>query len=261
MNKKIAWAVLAATTLVVGPAIAEGEAATTTTTTTTTATAGEAKGGGEAGGEKEFGNPGVLSISGAVPFATAGSEGMKVGHAPTGLEIDFGSDKPAESGLDSGSHTAFAIAPTVDYFVSEGISIGAFVGFGMESVTPPHATAAKADAYKTTTLGVGPRVGYNLWLTPGKLSLWPNVWFGYFSASAKVGDADAGNASKMSLGLNVPLLIHPASHFHFGVGPFFMMDVASKAALLDPVTGKVGDSKDSTKSMTFGLSAEIGGWL
>ena len=250
-STKIALAAFAAATLAVGPALAEGEAATTTTTTTEASTsaapAGEAKAEG-----KEFGNPGVVSISGTVPLGHAsvsatGGE-FEIGDGPTGFSFESTSTKPPGGG-SSVSGMSFTLAPTIDYFVAEGISVGGFIGFGYSKA------GEDPNTVKVTTLGIGPRVGYNLWLTPGQLSLWPNVWFGYFNASANIGGNDAGSLNKMSLGVNVPLLIHPASHFHFGVGPFFRMDVASKEK---PPSG---DSVDGAKTTAFGLMAEIGGWL
>src|SRR5437588_12746682 len=95
-STKIALAAFAAATLAVGPALAEGEATTTTTTTTTEAAAAPA--GGEAkGGEKEFGNPGVISISGTVPVGHAsisatGGE-FDVGDGPTGFSFESTSTK------------------------------------------------------------------------------------------------------------------------------------------------------------------------
>lgn len=250
-STKIALAAFAAATLAVGPALAEGEEATTTTTTTATATAAPA--GGEAGGEKEFGNPGVISISGTVPLGTAtvnptGGGEFEIGDGPTGFSFESTSTKPPGGG-SSVSGMSFTLAPTIDYFVAEGISVGGFIGFGYSKA------GEDPNTVKVTTLGIGPRVGYNLWLTPGSLSLWPNVWFGYFNASANVGGNDAGSLNKMALGVNVPLLIHPAKHFHFGVGPFFRMDVSSKEK---PPSG---DSVDGAKTTAFGLMAEIGGWL
>jgi hypothetical protein len=247
-STKIALAAFAAATFTVGPALAEGEATTGTTTEVAAAPAGgEAK-----GGEKEFGNPGVISISGTVPIgrasvsATGGA--FDIGDGPTGFSFESTSTKPPGGG-SSVSGMSFSLAPTIDYFVAEGISVGGFVGFGYTKA------GEDPNTVKVTTIGIGPRVGYNLWLTPGQLSLWPNVWFGYFNASANVGGNDAGSLNKMALGVNVPLLIHPASHFHFGVGPFFRMDVSSK------VKDAAGNSADGDKTTAFGLMAEIGGWL
>src|SRR5262249_1826694 len=103
---------------------------------------------------------------------------------------------------------------------------------------------------------------YNLWLTPEKLSLWPQVSFLYttFSGSKSVtvgtttSKADY-TLTRQSIMVNVPLLIHPAKHFHFGVGPFVMLDIGANL--------KAGDAgcRAGRKATPFGLAAEIAGWL
>ena len=58
----------------------------------------------------------------------------------------------------------------------------------------------------------------------------------------------------MNVGVFVPLLIHPVKHFHFGVGPYFDIDVSSKES-----SGNV--SVDGDKNMHVGIRAEVAGWL
>src|SRR5262249_33467237 len=115
------------------------------------------------------------------------------------------------------------------------------------------------DVDALTTFGIGPMVGYNLWLTPGQLSLWPQVEFLYTSSKASVsagGASFAGTQTTMALGLFVPVLIHPVKHFHFGVGPYLSMDLSSKFK-----ADAGGDSVDSIKHTVFGVRLEIAGWL
>jgi hypothetical protein len=187
-----------------------------------------------AGGEKEFGNPGVIAFG-----------------AKTALDFTMSSSKPPTG--DATKETHFGITPQIAYFVSVAITVGGDVQFGY---TKPD----KGDAM--TNFGIGPMVGYNLWLTPGQLSLWPQVEFLYsqYKSSTTVTIPPAGPTTmtstftKMTLGLFVPVLYHPVKHFHLGVGPFLRMDVSSTAKT-DAGSG-VG-SKDTT----FGLMGEIGGWM
>ena len=238
MTTKIALAAFAAATLMVGPVLADEAAATTTTTTTTEATPATAATPAVTTTEtsvsegKEFGNPGVINIA-----------------AATSLGASFSSSKPPGGG-DSGSGSHFSIVPSIDYFVAEGISIGALLLVDIQSQKVPPAT----DSSKQTTIGIGPRLGYNLWLTPGKLSLWPQVGFLYSSTSTSAGGKDGPSLSRGTLDVFVPLLIHPVKHFHFAIGPFVDLDVMSKASL-------AGQSADGEKTTTFGLRAEIAGWL
>ena len=112
----------------------------------------------EGGGEREFGNPGVLAIGGA-----------------TGANFGYTQTTPA-----SGSSTNFinlSIAPDVQYFVIEGLSLGGTIDF---SWTKPNSGDS------LTTFGIGPTVGYNVWLTPGQLSLWPQATFSFNTESITI---------------------------------------------------------------------------
>jgi hypothetical protein len=231
MNTKLVAVALVSATMVALPAYAEGEATTTTTTTATATAAAPAEGGGEKGG-KEFGNPGVINFG-----------------AATALGFESRSDKL--SGNDAGKETKFGLEANVAYFVIEGLSVGADVGFSSLSTKD----AKGEDGEGSTTIKVGPFVGYNLWLSPPLLSLWPQVGILYQNVSLKDKGQDLGSANKMTLDIFVPLLIHPVQHFHFGIGPFMDLDLSSKVK----PTG--GESVDAAKSTIFGLKGEIAGWL
>jgi hypothetical protein len=230
MKRKLAFALVSAASLVVLPAFAEGEEAATTTTTTATATAAAPA---AAGGEKEFGNPGTINFG-----------------AVTNLGFSASSEKDKD-GNDAGKNTKFGLEADISYFVIEGLSVGADLGF----LSSSSKDAKGNDGAGSTTIQFGPQVGYNLWLSPPMLSLWPQARFTYRSTSLKAGGNDAGSISAMAVGIWVPLLIHPVKHFHFGVGPFVDLDLSSK---FKPPTG---DSIDGNKTTTFGLKGEIAGWL
>ena len=231
MKRKLAFALVSAATLAVAPAFAEGEAAPateTTTTTTATATAAPAA----TGGEKEFGDAGTINIGAAT-------------------NLNFAASSTKVQGNDAGKSTAFGLQVEAAYFVIQNLSVGLGVGFNSLSTKD----AAGNDGPSSTTINIGPRVGYNIWLSPPTLSLWPQVGIDYRSTSNKVKGNDAGSSSAMSLGIWVPLLIHPVKHFHFGVGPFVSLDLS--ATEKDPA----GNSTDGPKTTTFGLKGEIAGWL
>ena len=58
----------------------------------------------------------------------------------------------------------------------------------------------------------------------------------------------------MNVGVYVPLLIHPVKHFHFGVGPYFNVDLSSKES-----SGST--SVDGDKNLRVGVAFEVAGWL
>ena len=180
---------------------------------------------------KEFGDAGVLNFA-----------------AATNLTLAFGSSKPPTG--DSSSFSTIGIQPSLDYFVVQNLSIGALVGLQLQSKK----TAGATDSDKATTISVGPRLGYNIWFTPGSLGLWPQLGFLYQSQSQSPGGKDGPTLSRQTIELNLPILIHPVKHFHFGVGPFVDLDLAAKASFN-------GNSVDGPKDTVFGIKGEIAGWL
>ena len=184
-------------------------------------------------GGKEFGDAGVLNFA-----------------AATNLTLAFGSIKPPNGG-DSGSTSDILVQPSIDYFVIQNLSIGALVGLELRSQKTPPST----DADKSTTIRVGPRLGYNIWITPGSVGLWPKIGFLFETTSFNSQGKDQGSESRQVIGIDLPFLIHPVHHFHFGIGPFVEMDIAAKTS---PPSGP---SADGAKATVFGLRADIAGWL
>jgi hypothetical protein len=142
---------------------------------------------------------------------------------------------------DGGSTLTLELAPAFDYFVVNGFSVGGFVSLDYTKSGDNHATR----------FGIGPRVGYNFTLSD-LLSLWPKVGFSYAHTSvtgaiaitndATIETTTSGNA--LALNLFVPLMLHPATHFFAGFGPFLDTDVT-------------GDHK----ATVVGGKLTLGGWL
>ena len=181
----------------------------------------------------EFGDKGSLNIG-----------------AETKLNLEMNSAKPPSG--DSTSETKFGVGAQVAYFVADGLSIGA--NLGLDYKKPENVSAV-------TAFGIGPSVGFNYWITPGSLSLWPQVDVMYVSASSTLtipnGTSTSStdvSASMVSAGVFVPVLIHPVSHFHFGVGPYFRTDLTSTQSA-------GGNSTDGVKNTSFGIQGEIAGWM
>jgi hypothetical protein len=199
----------------------------------------------------------TLSLAAAMVLAapTAFAQGREFGDqgtlafdAATGGNIGYTSTSPAGGG-SSFNTIDINVQPAMHYFVTNGFSVGGTLLFDWSK---PSTTDA------TTTIGIGPTVGYNIWLTPGQLSLWPKVTFSFENASKPGSGSGAtatpsGSAQLMNLGVYVPLLIHPVKHFHIGVGPYFGIDLSNKFS-----AGSL--SVDGDKSTSFGVKADIGGW-
>lgn len=203
---------------------------------------GEAAGGAAAGGTAEasvtempeskgmFGKAGQIVISGD-------------------LELSFESRSfKAPEGEDPESQTTITLAPALDYFVIDNLSIGGQIAF----------TRISQGDDSAQLIGIGPRVGYNLGLTEN-ISLWPRLHFRYSMVSLKSETVDPitgatstseVDGNRMTIGIDAPILFHPAEHFFVGIGPFFAMDLSSKL-----------DDEDATKDTAFGLQTIVGGWF
>jgi hypothetical protein len=160
------------------------------------------------------------------------------------LQFESRTTKPPDPpGGDSAKTTTITLGPALDYFVADSISVGGRILF--QSVSGENDSGS-------STIGIGPRVGYNLGLADN-ISLWPKLSFAYAMTTIK-GDPDDTKLTKMILGVDVPVLFHPAQHFFIGLGPYFEMDLSSKA--------KVGDNDgDGPKDTAFGARTVVGGWF
>ena len=190
--------------------------------------AGQA-GGGE--GEREFGDQGILAIG-----------------AATGLDFGYTSTSNP-NGQASTNNTHFSISPDIQYFVIDSLSVGGTVLFDWQNPN---------QGGSSTTFGIGPTVGYNIWIQPGFLGVWPQATFSFdttsFHQTATNGTTTSASDNSTNVGVYVPLLIHPVKHFHFGIGPYFNIDLSNSGS-------QSGVSADGPKSTNVGLKADIAGWL
>jgi hypothetical protein len=134
-----------------------------------------------------------------------------------------------------GDVSSITLAPAVDYFVIDRVSIGGFIGWSYITADDAH----------SSRFAIGPRVGYNLTLSD-MVSIWPKIGFSFATTD---NDDDAtdlefeGNDG-IALNLFVPIMFHPAEHFFAGFGPFLDVDLS-------------GDNKVTV----VGGKLTIGGWV
>ena len=202
--------------------------------------------------EREFGSAGVLDFGAITAFGhMTGVFGISnfPGNV-SGMTVDHTTTSPPTG--DSTSETVLLLSPEVDYFVIDNLSVGGAVLLGV-------AIPSKGDS--ATLLGIGPTVGYNIWLSAPTLSLWPRASLVYESIGTSAETTTPTGTTttsftyhKASIGLYAPLLVHPVKHFHFGIGPYVATDLSSSVS-------SGGNSTDATKATVIGLRAEIGGWL
>jgi hypothetical protein len=125
------------------------------------------------------------------------------------------------------------LAPAVDYFLAPHLSLGGQVIFSYES--------RPLDSH-STEFGLGPRVGYDIPLTP-MFSLFPRLRLSYTHHS----ETGADSTNLLGLTLFAPFLFHPVPHFFIGFGPSLGGNFAG---------GESGD-----RFVVFTLESTVGGYF
>ena len=188
-----------------------------------------------------FGGPGTLAISSDMNLALQGCSGcaspVTLGYGPLGNTANS-------------SGWLFTLAPAADYFVIQGLSIGAQIAYTHVHTNLSTGTGSSSSTTADTDLfGIGARVGYNIPIMD-LLSWWPKVGIVFTNVST------TGNLSgnTFDLQLYAPLLLHLAPHFFAGLGPNLQTDLSASASAS-------GVSAPSVpKATSYGLLFTIGGW-
>jgi hypothetical protein len=194
-----------------------------------------------------FGGSGQLVITDDQPIGAVALVGLQpLGLAPVSptststASFQFGSVSD-----NGGSGTAFALAPAIDYFVIDSLSLGIDGLIGV--LNPAHGN--RGPGTTITLFGIAPRVGYNIRITDG-ISWWPKVFFEYVTFSSSNNNG-GGNAS--AIGLFAPFMFEPARHFLLGIGPNVSTQLGNNST-------QGGMSTPNPKVTLFGVQATIGGW-
>jgi hypothetical protein len=150
-----------------------------------------------------------------------------------------------------GSSTGVNLAPALDYFLGENVSIGldTFLGYSKSTTLDPAGESVHASG---TSFGFGPRFGVNFPLTRA-LSLWPQLEFGFGTVDTTQTSPSGVNQHSRQrtwVQLSAPLLVHPATHFFVGAGPSFFQELFDK--------DQYQYENDAT---VIGGSFVLGGWL
>lgn len=151
------------------------------------------------------------------------------------------------------SESRLSIAPGLEFFLIDHVSVGARVGYSSYSYT--YNTGAKGDS---STLFFAPLLGANIPLGD-HASLKLNLAFAYYSGtSSSTSSAGTQSAERKDTWLSARaesfLLIHPASHVFIGLGPYYEREFSSKYTISDK------EYEDYSRSF-LGLTTVIGGWF
>jgi hypothetical protein len=150
-----------------------------------------------------------------------------------------------------GSKTSVNLAPSVDYFFADGISVGvdAFVGYSKGTSLD---SLGGTTQFSATSVGVAPRLGGSLALTE-LVSIWLRGEIGYGTLNQIQASADGTNQHSRTLSwieVSAPLLVHPSTHFFLGAGPFLFHELSDK--------DQYKFENDATK---LGVNLVLGGWF
>lgn len=150
-----------------------------------------------------------------------------------------------------GSNSNVNLEPSVDYFVTDGVSIGidAFIGYSSGTSVDSLGTATQLSS---TNIGVAPRVGGNLPLTE-LVSIWLRGEIGYGTVNQSEASAEGTNQhSRKRAWINIssPFLLHPSAHFFVGAGPFLFHELSDK-----------DQYSFENNATSLGVSLVLGGWF
>jgi hypothetical protein len=103
------------------------------------------------------------------------------------------------------------------------------------------------------SFSIAPRIGIDIPISGGRLSLWPQLELGvgavYENQTAAFGSKEH-NRARTWVAFNAPLLLHVTTHFFAGLGPYMMHELSD--------SDQNNFDNDAT---TVGVSFLLGGWI
>ena len=126
----------------------------------------------------------------------------------------------------SGGDWTLSLHPSIDYFITNAVSLGATVGF----LYSPAETG-------TTVFDLGARAGFNLNINDN-LGFWPTA-----GLSVNIDSRNHTTNTHTTFGVFAPFLYHLVPHLFVGLGPSFAL----------PLSGGGGNS--------YGVDFVLGGWV
>jgi hypothetical protein len=149
------------------------------------------------------------------------------------------------------SNLSESITPGFDVFVIDHVSLGLYVTLSHSSGTSFDASDAKTQS-SGIFYGIGPRVGFDIPLS-GQLSLWPQAELGFGGGtSEQISSAGSNDHTFKEIWVqaSIPLLVHPATHFFLGAGPYVFHHLSH-----------LDQNNFENDGTTVGASFLLGGWL
>jgi hypothetical protein len=145
--------------------------------------------------------------------------------------------------------------------VSNGITVGASAVYKNETgdakSTPPGSPTTSSDLPTKTTVGLTVVVGYASMFSDN-VGIWPYAGVGYGS-SVEEDDISKTSSSGPMLGLGARLVLSPAEHFAFTLGPGLSVPVGFTTEVKDKNSGQTLDG--TVSGYKIGVGAGLMGWF
>jgi len=131
------------------------------------------------------------------------------------------SEENAADGKYTMTRTSYTLAPTVDYFLRDGLSIGGsvFYQYADTEMDAPNETDVWG-GQSEHAVGLAPRVGL-AWPLGKDLSLWARLGGGYTYQVGNFGDGPNTRGSTWQASAEAMLVVQPSSSLFFAAGPRF----------------------------------------
>ncbi len=219
-------------------------------------------------GTPTVGQAGTFAISGERLFGVTWTKTKTNGERqPGNVDTETVNKRTQLDFFSRGNVSSPFVAPRIgfDYFVINGLSVGAAIGYTTYSedaeITQNDATTSEPKDSGHALL-LAPRVGYLFMFTP-VLGVWPRGGFSYVSGTAKTENPDPApnvttDASLFDLTLEGMFVIAPVPHAGFMVGPTAEVPIAGSG---EYKVGTTAQDLDKVRVTSLGLHAGLFVWF
>jgi hypothetical protein len=196
-------------------------------------------------------------------------EGSTTTNSTTSVAL-FGNASGDVGGLGPSMTTIPRLA--LDYFVTEGVSLGAsfmyIVQSGEEETEPESGSSNTRDLPTQSVLVIHPRIGYSF-IIDETFAIWPRAGITWGRAASEstltnptTGASVTSESSRtaLDLSLDIPVVISPMEHFAILIGPYVDLGVSGTAET--PSLTNPGETTDvDSKQTSFGLATGVAGYF
>lgn len=208
---------------------------------------------------QEFGTAGRFAISAERMFGVVHSTQSEDDEV-AGVEVTRRQSNTTISLLNNplGGLVSAYSAPRLaaDYFVTDGLSIGAALGFAHSSSsteTEGEDTTVETDGPSTNTVLLAPRVGY-AFMFDDAIGIWPRLGITYVNASSETDDVES-SASRLALTIEAPFVFAPLPHVAFTAGPTLDLGLSGSTEF-DP--SEPGEETEETDVKATDIGLQLG---